>query len=211
MKQIILMADIIKSRTHNQKELMSHFQESVVAVNKNFRESLLSPVTITLGDEFQCVVKDLASAIKMVLFLEEELIHSQKHFKLRYVINEGEIETEINPNIAFGMLGEGLTKARYMLSKLKNEGHRFFLFLENQVLSELINQSFIILESIVDKWRETKDYELVSHFLKYKDYKNIAILLSKTRSQIWKREKSLNLESYYAIKNIIESTSKLTI
>jgi SatD family (SatD) len=211
MKHIILMADIIDSRLKNQKELMYDFREVVKEVNNSFATSLISPLTITLGDEFQGIIKNIEEAIKIVIFFEEELIHRQKYFKLRYVLNEGQIDTDINTTIAFEMLGEGLTDARYKLGKLKEGNHRFLILSENKVLNDVLNQSFIIFESIRDNWKTNKDYELVSSFFKYKDYKKIAQILNKNRSLIWKREKSLGIETYNAIKKIIESSIKLSL
>jgi SatD family (SatD) len=210
MKRIILMADVVKSHLHDQRELISEFKEIVHEANSIYKSSLLSPLTITLGDEFQGILKNASTALELIIHLEESLIHRKTKFNLRYVLHEGEIETEINDKIAFEMLGEGLSEARRMMETLKEDKRRFHIVIENSNHSELLNCAFRIFESITERWREKKDEEIISNFLKYKDYKKIADILERERSLIWKRQKSLQLESYYSIKSIIELSFKLS-
>ena len=75
------MADIIASSEKNQIELMNNFKELVNEINKTFKDEILSPLTITLGDEFQCVLKDLKSSTDIILQLEENIIHKKLNFK----------------------------------------------------------------------------------------------------------------------------------
>lgn len=198
------MADIIDSRIKNQEQLMQRFKEITNDLNKTYSNKLLSPLTITLGDEFQGIVKTLPFAIAIIIELEEQLIHKQLDFKLRYVLLEGEIETEINKDIAYGMLGPGLTNAREALAELKNSNSRFYFSTTKKTISDALNHALIVYQSIVDSWRVEKDYFLVSEFLTLKDYKKVAEKLEKTRSQIWKREISLNIEGYIALKKVIK-------
>lgn len=210
MKHIILMADIVGSRDQNSKELMNYFKILVEESNDTFQDFITSPLTITLGDEFQAIIKSAEVATQIILFLEESLIHKELHFKLRYVINEGNIDTMINNTRAFEMLGEGLTEARELLGKLKEGDSRFFVSLYDKKISTILNESFVIYQSIIEGWKVERDYEMVSSFLKYKDYKIISEILNRNRSLIWKRERSLHLKSYYAIKKIIELSVKLS-
>jgi SatD family (SatD) len=208
MKQIILMADIINSRSHPSLELLKSFKELVLAVNTNFSNELLSPLTITLGDEYQAIVKELNDAVRMLIFIEEYSIQHKLDFKLRHVLKEGEVETEINKQIAHGMLGSGLTEARAALLRLKKTDNRFRIEIEKKPSSDLFNHAFQLFQSIIDEWRPNMDYELVSRFIKEGDYKLVAMQLGKTRSQVWKREKTLKMSNYQHIKSILEIASK---
>jgi len=207
MKQFILMADIIDSGKKDSNLLMENFKALIKEINNSNANDILSPLTITLGDECQGVIKDLSTSIRMILNIEENIIHNRYNFKLRYVLNEGEIETPINQKIAYEMLGNGLTEARFKLNNLKNDKFRFYISIQNKLQNQILIDAFIIYENIVEKWNLNKDYESVSNFIKYKDYKIISDLMGKTRSLIWKREKSLNIESYNSIKNIIKNVS----
>lgn len=209
MKHLILMADIIDSGQQDSKTLMRDFKAIVGSANKQFSNALTSPLTITLGDEFQGVIADLPSAIQIMLFIEEELIREKKAFKLRFVLYEGLIDTMINSKIAYEMLGPGLTEARKQLSALKNGHQRFRISLDDANIAAILNSSFLVLQLLTAGWKPEKDYDIAYNFIRYGDYKKVAEVLNKNRSLIWKRERTLNIESYNAVKSIIQTASKL--
>jgi hypothetical protein len=199
----ILMADIIGSRNSNQTRLMDSFQSVVNYINQSENKNILSPITITLGDEFQGVVKDLPAALHIILRIEEQIITSGSDFKLRYVLLQGEIETKINPQIAYGMMGSGLTDAREHLLELKKSKYRFNFNLVDEKKTQALNNAFIVLQGLIDGWNIKRDYYIVTEFLEHKDYKTVATDLNKEPSLMWKREKSLKLDKYFAIKEVI--------
>lgn len=204
MKHYILMADIIDSSSKNQKKLMCDFKLLVEEVNENFKKCIISPLTITLGDEFQCILKDLQTSINVIIFIEEYTIAEKLKFKLRYVLNQGLIETSINSITAYEMLGKGLTDARNILEKAKSENNRFFISIDNKLQNHFLTNTFVLLVNIIDNWNIEKDYEILSNFITYQDYKIVAKNIGKSRSQVWKREKTLNIKGYNAAKNILE-------
>ncbi|WP_426094330.1 SatD family protein [Flavobacterium sp. DSR2-3-3] len=209
MKQYILMADIINSGKKEQKPLMEDFKNLIAEINQIYKADILSPLTITLGDEFQGVIKNLTASIQIILTLEENSIYNKLNFKLRYVLNQGEIETLVNEKIAYEMLGSGLTEARLKLNDSKYKKFRFNIALDNLLQQSILNDAFIIFENITDKWSLKNDYELASNFIQFKDYKIVSEKMSKTRSLIWKREKTLHMESYNAAKNIIQTITSI--
>jgi len=203
MKHFILMADVISSGQKDQNQLMIDFKALIFSINEFYKDRILSPLTITLGDEFQGVLKDLKTSLEIILALEESIICKKFNFKLRYILNQGEIDTPINNETAYEMLGSGLTEARFKLNDLKTEKFRFEVLIDNKLQNDILNNAFKIFDEITKKWNVESDYEIVSNFIKFKDYKIVAETMKKTRSQIWKREKTLNMESYNAIKKII--------
>ena len=164
---------------------------------------LISPLTITLGDEFQGVSNSLKNSILVILYFEEYIIKNNANFALRYVINYGKIDTPINSEIAYGMLGEGLSNARRMLENLKKTDYRFEIETKSKSKSKALNDALRVMQNIQTKWNSKEDKELAAMFIQYHDYKIIATKTGVTRSQIWKKEKSLNISSYLAIKNVI--------
>jgi len=206
-KYFILMVDVVKSRSMQGNVLMDNFKELVDNISKIQKSVFLSPPTITLGDEFQSVVKTLKDGIDTIIMIEELLIKSKSDFKLRYVLNYGVIETKINPAIAYEMLGEGLTTTRELLSGLKKEGSRFFINL-NSDKSELFNGLFYIYSSIVDKWKYN-DYKLVNSFIINQDYKKVAKQLNRDRASTWRKEKTLQMKQYFVTKILIKKLIKL--
>jgi hypothetical protein len=204
----ILMADVIHSREANQIQLMERFKAIVEEANQENKLLLLSPMTITLGDEFQCVTKNAPAALELLFFVEEKIVEENASFKMRYVINEGPIDTDINPEVAYGMLGQGLSKARETLEELKGSNRRHHISLKNKEASAAMIESMFIYQSIIDDWNVARDHDLIKTFVKLKDYKKVAEELEKSRSQIWKREKSLRIEEYFSIKSVIRYIAK---
>ncbi|MFH1320035.1 MAG: SatD family protein [Bacteroidota bacterium] len=201
----IIMGDVIQSSLSDGETLIKDFKETVHQVNDDNLDNLLSPLTITLGDEFQGVAKSLKKGMGIILNFEETIIRKEKDFKLRYVLNYGDISTPINPKIAYEMLGEGLTDARDILNKLKKNNNRFYIKLnnKNKAKERKLNLLFIIYQSFVDGWN-IKDYKLLSEFFEYEDYKIIAGHLQKDKSLIWRRENSLKIKEYNAVKRLIQ-------
>jgi hypothetical protein len=195
---IILMADIVRSRNQDQAALMRSFQALVM--DANTAHNFVSPLTITLGDEFQGLLGTIAEAVQVLSWLEEERARKGMTFKLRYVIVEGLIETPVNPRIAYGMLGDGLTRARQYLEQLKKEDTRFLFWLKDTRQSKALNNVFIALQELLDHWNVERDHELIGAFLEHNNYIRVAMALKKERSLMWKRKKSLKINAYLALK-----------
>ena len=71
----IMMADIKGSSAERGDPLVKTFRLEVKKVNQQLKDRLLSPFTITLGDEFQGVVKDRVSAVEMIFLLDQQFFN----------------------------------------------------------------------------------------------------------------------------------------
>ncbi|HRF81385.1 MAG TPA: SatD family protein [Flavobacteriales bacterium] len=202
----ILMADIIRSSEASvPADLIKRFKAVVDQANKEHPDRSLSPLTITLGDEFQGVMASLQAAVATIVDLEEALLRGKPQFKLRYVIVQGTISTPIVKENAHGMLGTGLTRARQTLTDLKKVRDRRFQFLLNDKrLEAQLSDCFQLFRSIVDRWDE-KDKPLASAFLYMGGYREVAIGLRKDPSLMWRRRRSLRMDDYGAARRLLLS------
>lgn len=200
----IVMADVIRSRSYDGSNLMHEFMRIVEECNAAHKGALLSPYTITLGDEFQGVAGSLRSAVDSILFLEDRLLTVHPVFMLRYVIVYGGIDTPINPLVAHGMTGPGFVSAREMLTKKRRGRRRFQLNLSGSLYTDDLNMLFRLLELLSGHWKE-KDYALIRELL-WNDDADVAARFGKTKSQIWKRRKTLQIEEYITIKELLRRT-----
>ncbi len=199
MNSFILMADIVSSHEKDSKTLMSDFQALVKWTNMIYGDSIESPLTITLGDEFQGIVSSASMGVDIILAMEEYILEEEFDFKLRYVLNEGEIETPMNEDKAYEMLGPGLTDARSMLNDMKKENGRFLISIKT---SDKINKMMKITQHFIDGWHP-KDRSTVSGFLQGHDYKALAKIQQKDDSSLWRRRKSLAIDEYLLCKDVI--------
>ena len=198
----ILMADVVGSSKQAGKQLAQQLQQLTNYLNETYKAAILSPLTVTLGDEFQGVVKNRQQGVAILLAAEEWLIAKESAVKLRYVLWNGPIETAVNPTIAHGMLGDGLTQARQKLIELKHDRNTRF-YVGNEQPDAVLNQLLFLYDSIVSQWKK-QDYALVDALLRTGDYKLAAQQLGKDYSLIWRREKSLQIPQLKAIENLIQ-------
>lgn len=91
----------------------------VEKTNKDLFKHILTPLTITLGDEFQCLAKSDYDGILLLIGIEKKILELNLPINLHYVLLNGEITTKIDTSTSYGMLGNGLTEARKLLSSKK--------------------------------------------------------------------------------------------
>jgi hypothetical protein len=204
MAHFIIMADIVDSRNHQSNRLMDALRMAVDSANQREKDRILSPFTITLGDEFQGICKSLDDAIHLILRLDRLVSLSQYKFRLRYVLYEGEIETPINFTTAYGMLGPGLTKARELLSNKTVARSQTRLVLADHKVGELLNRVFLILDS---RWNipAAKKYPEILDALAFTDLDDVELAkkFGKSRSEIWKFRQNWNTQIYRAAHEIL--------
>lgn len=198
----ILMADVVQSHSLDARQLQADFKHLVAHCNETLKPQILSPYTITLGDEFQGVAKSLTGIIESIFWLEENVIRNGYAFKLRYIAHYGEIQTKLNRKIAYEMLGPGLTFARSMLADKRRDRPRFLFVVQNEFLSNNLTRSGKILESMTDRWKAI-DYRLISDMISNQNNQEVGNNRNKNRSQIWKRRKQLFIEEYQLLKGVM--------
>lgn len=202
MRADILMADIRNSSGHNARKLSQAFNRLVQEANSRFKSRLLSPLTITLGDEFQGIPDSFLTGMELILFFEEQILHQGLNIQLRYVLMRGKIETPLNKKIAHGMMGQGLSSARAQLEELKEQTDRFWVQSGKQDRDQALNQALHLYQGITDSWKMA-DQPLISTFLRLGDYKAVAQKLHLNPSTTWRRRKTLRLSWYTASKDLI--------
>jgi hypothetical protein len=209
-KYYILMGDVIRSSDYRPEKLGKSLKELVQSANKYLREKTLSPYTVTLGDEFQGVTKSLNSGIETLFYFEEERLAKKLKFKLHYVLHFGKIETEINEEISYGMLGEGLTEAREKLTAKKRGRNRFNISLDDKELSQQLNRLFEVFDSITQKWKHG-DFGLILDMIRNENDQEVGEKYGKDRSQIYRRRKTLMIHEYNLLKESIKTTAQMSL
>jgi len=201
-KYHILMGDIVSSRVYSGRRLSQSFKRMINNCNKALSGKILSPYTITLGDEFQGVARSLRAAVDSIFYLEESVIKNGQEYKLRYVLNYGEIETTINKKTAHGMLGSGLTDARKTLTEKFRGKPRFIFQLPDEKLENQLTRLFKLADSVITRWKPV-DYSLISEMIINDNDQEVGKKFGKNRSQIWKRRRHLCIGDYKIIKEVI--------
>ncbi|MDT3721428.1 SatD family protein [Pseudomonas oryzihabitans] len=112
----VLMGDLVHSEgAADVATLHRAFNESVAQHNRHYAADLASPLTITLGDEFQGLLTSLDAAARLLRAMRLDLL--QRAIDCRFVLGLVEIETAVNREQAWNMMGPGLSRARHKLNE----------------------------------------------------------------------------------------------
>ncbi len=184
-KYIVVIGDIISSRKVEkrndlQKKLLDVFDDLNTAGDENH---LVSPYTITLGDEFQAVYEKADH-----LFLDSISI-LEKTFpqKIRFSFGIGEISTDINREQSIGMDGRAFYLAREGIEKLKEQRGNFkfnLCGLEDPELEKLYNNLLFIFSNLLEGWHRNR-YFILRSTMEGKAVKEIAKELKLTETAVY--------------------------
>jgi len=160
---LVVIGDIISSRDVEQRhELQTRLEETFQTLNDPLsREKdqngseLLSPFTLTLGDEFQAVYTTADSIFRDALYILEQ-VHPQR---VRFSFGVGTIDTDINRQQAIGMDGKAFHLARDGIEQLKNhrEEYQFSVRgMTDPALNLLFNHTLHLISNLLQSWRKNR-------------------------------------------------------
>lgn len=198
----ILMGDVIGSSDFEPETLGKDLKELVRSANDALGDDTLSPFTVTLGDEFQGVTHSLKSGVDTFIYFEEKRLERELSFKLHYVLHYGTIETEINPETSYGMLGEGLREARDLLASKKRGRRRFDFSLQDDKESKQLNRIFEVIDGITKRWKK-EDFELILDMIRNDNDQEVGENHGKDRTQIYRRRNTLMINEYCLLRDFI--------
>ncbi len=151
----VLMGDLVGSeRARSVTAVHRTFNEAIVLANKRYAESIQSPLTITLGDEFQGLLRTLLDAWSVASELRLSLLVA--NVSCRFVIGTTQLATPVNPKEAWNMMGSGLSAAREKLNdKRTSNAYRFSLPGET-ILESLLDAAGDSLTEVELSWTTTQ-------------------------------------------------------
>jgi len=152
---VVLMGDLVGSeRARSVRTVHRVFNKVIDSANKGYAAAIASPLTITLGDEFQGLLSTLAHAWHVATELRLRLLIA--NISCRFVIGMTELETPLNPKEAWNMMGGGLAAARAKLNdKRSSNAYRFSLPLE-QIIESLLDAVGASLTQVELGWTPTQ-------------------------------------------------------
>lgn len=152
MKEVLAMiGDIVMSKNIENRNIFQNNLNAIFKkINKDSKENIYSPYTLTLGDEFQTVYKTADSVFKDTWKIIET-IYPQK---VRFAIGIEKLTTKINPNQAIGMDGPAFYLARDGIDELKKHDNTIIqCFSPHDINLNLINKCLKLLSAITQKWK----------------------------------------------------------
>lgn len=199
---LALIADVIDSKIVQERfDLQKQLEKTLQKMNELFGDYMVSRFTLTLGDEFQALLKVDAPIFQIIDTLRSELTPTQ----LRFGIGLGEIVTAIDPLQSVGADGPAYWNARAAINFVhqKNDyGNTQIYFSsgkENQ--DYFVNALIASGEAIRSGWRESQE-EILLNLLKRSVYsetfsqQDLAQSLAINPSALSKRLKSSSVRVY---------------
>ncbi|MDZ7659141.1 SatD family protein [Fodinibius sp.] len=187
-KQLVLIGDLEDSQSvqnRDREALQEVLLNKLKALNTEYGEHIVSPYTITLGDEFQAVF-DRADAVFVQMLKIMSAIHP---IGVRFSLAVGDIDTPINTEQAIGMDGPAFHRARRGIEQLKESGYLFNIGFEDEDSPELriINNSLQLLSGEMRGWNKRR--LIILHMMKdgY-DYKEISETLEISKPAFYKNK-----------------------
>ncbi|MBN7797549.1 SatD family protein [Parahaliea mediterranea] len=151
MYSLALIGDIVDSRGVEERGALQRSLNALFDdLNRRFADSLLSPLTLTLGDEFQALFAR-ADDLWTVITCLQAAVHP---VQVRFGLGLGDIVTDINPQAALGMDGPAFHLARDAVEALKDEGG--LLRVAGLEDGDLINPTLLLLSDAQTRWRGTR-------------------------------------------------------
>ena len=198
MLYIALIGDLIESKQlKNRKQVQQELQELMAVLNRDYRDYLVSPFTVTTGDEFQALLRPNPEIMRLIAL-------GFPH-PIRFGLGLGEIVTDINREQSIGSDGPAYWRARAAINAVheKNDygSSRIAVSLGDEELSQAVNTVLAAASFIQSKWNASQREVLERMLMEYIYDENfshgeIAELLQISPSALSKRLKSSGLKIY---------------
>jgi len=158
MLYLVIIGDIIKSRKlSNRYEVQETFSSVVSEAQIEYGKDLVSPITLTIGDEFQSVMANANDLFKIV----DKLDLKMHPVQLRYGFGIGTIDTKINKQISIGMDGPAFHRAREALDVARKQNRRYYFRMDDGGIENAINLLLKWMDAGMQNWSDTKKKILV--------------------------------------------------
>ena len=207
-RYIALIGDIEQSKKL-EREMRIKTQETLLSLFNRLNskgDSLISPYTLTLGDEFQTVYSkgdDLFRHIWMIMASVHPVM-------VRFSIGAGDITTNINRKSSLGMDGPAFHRARDGMDQLKKTKGLICLNSGDEQINHLINNIFRFIEGNIRSWK--KNRLLILHKLREgNEVKQIAGELDLSEVAVYKNINTGNLEALIDLEKSITRLINETI
>ena len=199
---LALIADVIDSKMVQERfDLQKQLEKTLQTMNELFGEFLASNFTLTLGDEFQGLLKVDAPVFQMIDTLRSLLTPTQ----LRFGIGLGEIVTDIDPLQSIGADGPAYWNARAAINLVhqKNDygNTQIYFSCGKEKQDFFVNALIASGEAIRSGWRGSQE-EILLDLLKRCVYsenfsqQDLAQSLAINPSALSKRLKSSSIRVY---------------
>ncbi|HEY4247908.1 MAG TPA: SatD family protein [Lacunisphaera sp.] len=201
MKYLVLIGDVIGSKQLPARAQFQRRLKSALQGLNGHRKNLISPYTLTLGDEFQAVYRDTSGVFADIFTLLAGIAPVQA----RFTIAVGEIVTPINSTQSIGMDGSAFHIARERLEKLKGQGRLLGIQDFNESRWRIPVSALAVLSGLMEGWRQ-KRLQLFAGMLASAGVRDLARQTRITPRAVNKNIRAADLDEW---RRIVDEISRL--
>lgn len=209
---IAIIGDIVNSKRLDDRNTVQMKLNSLLKnINLKYTDSIASNFMITLGDEFQGLLKYGNNIMDIISEIEIEM----HPVKLRFGIGIGSIVTEINRELPLGADGPAYHNARKVIEELKKLEKRYMANYSNIMIASegdnlnidmLLNSVFSLCFTIRNKWTDRQREIIFSYIKNEKNQYEAAEKLEIGQPSV---NKALNSSGYYSYQRAVETIDKV--
>ena len=182
MNHIVLNADVVAARKISARpQLQEQLKNSLKKLNQRPEVNHHSPLTITLGDEFQAVYAQAKHIFADIIQLSLN-IHPEK---LRCAIGIGELVTPINSQQAIGMDGPAFHLARAAIEKQEKEKYYLATVGLPDDTQPLVTSVLQLISRQIFHWNRNR-LAILTGLLQHKSVQEIAATLKISDKSVYK-------------------------
>ena len=212
MPYIAIIGDIKDSKKLNdRKKIQEKLQKVLNEVNQKYYEDISSNFMITLGDEFQGLLRTGEGVLNII----NEIRMQMYPVRLRFGIGFGQITTDIREEMALGADGPAYHRAREAVELLKEQEKKnrsvpadicFKMDAPDHRTEVLLNTIFDLIYVMESGWTD-RQREIIWDMFLYRDgQQNTARRLSISQPTV---QKALAAGSYYTYENTLRNVAEI--
>lgn len=197
---LTLIGDVVASKKMRQRgAFQTELNDLMVSLSEQ-NEAVVSPYTVTLGDEFQAVFDRPAKLWRDIVML----IAATQPVQLRFAIGLGALSTPINRRQAIGMDGPAFHVAREEMSRLKSAGSRWRIGGLAEPMGGVVNEALALWAHESAGWRRNR-WEVLLDRLEGRAATETAARLRISISAVHKNIKAAALDTVVGLLGGIEA------
>lgn len=207
-KFLAVIGDIIRSKNiKDRNKTQLELEKTLEEVNKNYKQYIVSQWTITLGDEFQALMKPNLAIFKMLDYIS----YKMEPVGIRFGLGLGEIYTDIQYDISIGADGPAYWNAREAINSINHLGYHSYKkisFKGQNERNDLLNNLIDYTEWMKENWTRTQKevlYTLLNNDIYDEDFKQKILIeeLGISKSAVSRRVGSSGIQLYLESRNNI--------
>lgn len=207
---VAIIGDIVNSKKIiDRKAVQQKYRKALDNINDDYSEAIAAKFSITLGDEFQGLLKSSKNIIKIV----SEIEMAMDPIELRFGIGIGKVSTDIFFESTSEVDGPAYHRARKMIKEIASKESQYTERQSNIMISsnednieidELLNSILSVCTALKSKWTNRQKEIIYAYLSNAENQYKTADSLNIAQSSV---NKSLRGARFYSYQSALETVN----